>query len=112
MGIFYLIITVLFAFSVNPQNNKSKEMKIAVWDTYVTKKDGTIMHFDILAPENIKDTTIIYNYGKDYLNTKGQEGQPLTSKECRFCHVETLRPEWEKAINAKGYFIIEMENCK
>lgn len=87
-------------------------MKVAVWDTYVTRKDGTIMHFDILAPENINDTTVIYNYGKDYLKSKGQEGQELASKECQFCHIETLRPEWEEAINEKGYFIIEMENCK
>lgn len=86
-------------------------MKVAVWDIYVTKKDGTIMHFDILSPEYIKDTTVICNYGKDYLKTKGQEGQSLTSKECRFCHVETVRPNWEEAINKQGYFIIEMENC-
>ncbi len=87
-------------------------MKIAVWDTYVTKKNGTVMHFDILAPEEIKDASIIYNYGKEYLKSKGQEQQPLTSKECQFCHIETLRPEWESEINKKGYFIIEMENCK
>lgn len=93
------------------QNTKPQKMKVAVWDTYVTKKDGAIMHFDILAPESIKDTTIIYNYGKEYLKSKGQEGQPLTSKECRFCHVETVRPNWEEAINKQGYFIIEMENC-
>ena len=58
------------------------------------------------------DSEIIYGYGKDYLTSKGQEGQPLTSKECRFCHIETLRAEWEAAIKQKGYFIIEMENCK
>ena len=87
-------------------------MKIAVWDTYVTKIDGSIMHFDILAPEIIKDTTIIYKYGQDYLKTKGQDGQPLSSKECKFCHVENIQPQWEANINKQGYFIIEMENCK
>lgn len=87
-------------------------MKVAVWDTYVTKRDGTIMHFDILAPDEIKDSTVIYNHGKEYLKTKGQDGQHLTSKECRFCHVEILRPNWEEAINEQGYFIIEMENCE
>ena len=25
-------------------------MNVAVWDTYVTKKDGNVMHFDIIAP--------------------------------------------------------------
>ena len=88
------------------------KMKVAVWDTYVTKKDGSVMHFDIIAPEEIKDTTIIYGYGREYLKTKGQEGQPLTSKECRFCHIESVRPQWEVEIKQKGYFIIEMENCK
>lgn len=86
-------------------------MKVAVWDTYVAKKDGSIMHFDILAPEDIKDVTVIYNYGKDYLKSKDQEGQQLSSKECSFCHKETIRPQWEADIKKQGYFIIEMENC-
>jgi len=86
-------------------------MKVAVWDTYVTKRDGSVMHFDIIAPEDIKDTTVIYGYGREYLNTKGQGGQHLTSKECKFCHIETLKSEWESEIKQKGYFIIEMENC-
>ena len=87
-------------------------MKIAVWDTYVTKKDGSVMHFDILAPAEINDTMIIHNYGKEYLKSKGQDGQALASEECTFCHVETLRPDWEADIKGKGYFILEMENCK
>jgi len=87
------------------------EKKVNVWDTYVTKKDGSIMHFDILAPVAISDPEIIHNYGKEYLKTKNQEGQPLSSKECRLCHVERLRPDWETSINDKGYFIIEMEGC-
>ncbi len=87
-------------------------MQVAVWDTYVTKKDGTTMHFDIIVPEEIRDTAVIYNYGKEYLKTKDQSGQLLTSKECRFCHVETLKPEWEVKIRQQGYFIYEMENCR
>ena len=107
-----LLIIILFAFSTNAQNNKTKTTKVAVRDTYVTKKDGNVMHFDIIAPEEIKDTTIIYGYGREYLKTKGQEGQPLTSKECRFCHIESVRSQWEAEIKQKGFFIIEMENCK
>jgi hypothetical protein len=112
MRILSVLIMMLFTFSANAQNNKTKTMKVAVWDTYVTKKDGSVMHFDIIAPEEIKDTTIIYGYGREYLISKRQEGQPLTSKQCRFCHIETVRPEWEAEIKQKGYFIIEMENCK
>lgn len=93
------------------QIKNTKNMKVAVWDTYVTKKDGTIMHFDIIAPSEMKDTNTIYNYGKEYLKIKNQEGQPLTSKECRFCHIETVKPQWENEINQKGFFIFEMENC-
>lgn len=86
-------------------------MKVAVWDTYVTKNDDSIMHFDIIAPVEIKDANIIYSYGKEYLKTKNQGGQPLASKECKFCHVETVKSQWEDEITSKGYFIYEMENC-
>ncbi len=106
------VCAMLFVIPTFAQTNKSKKMQVAVWDTYVTKKDGTIMHFDIIAPSEIKDTTVIYNYGKEYLKVKNQQGQPLTSKECRFCHIETVKPQWEAEIRQKGYFIIEMENCE
>jgi Domain of unknown function (DUF2024) len=86
-------------------------MKVAVWDTYVTKKDGSIMHFDIIAPDALKDETIIHIFGKDYLQSKNQDGQPLTAKECRFCHIEAATADMETAINEKGFFIVEMENC-
>lgn len=112
-----LIICCVLCFQyVNAQNDikpkTNKKMQVAVWDTYVTKKDGSVMHFDIIAPSEVKDTNIIYNYGKNYLKTKEQDGQSLTSKECRFCHIETIKESWENEINQNGYFIIEMENCK
>ena len=87
------------------------ENKVNVWDTYVTKKNGSVMHFDILAPAEIVDENVIHEYGKQYLETKGQEGQPLSSNQCRFCHAESLRAEWEVGIRGKGYVIIEMEGC-
>lgn len=86
-------------------------MQVAVWDTYVTKKNGTVMHFDIIVPSDINDASVIYSYGKEYLKRKNQEGQPLASQECQFCHIEHVRPEWENEINNKGFFIYEMENC-
>ncbi len=108
----FTVFAVVPAVSISAQTNQSKTMQAAVWDTYVTKKDGTIMHFDIIAPSDIKDITVIYNYGKEYLKARNQEGQPLTSKECRFCHIETVKPQWEDEIRKKGYFIYEMENCR
>jgi hypothetical protein len=86
-------------------------MKVAVWDTYVTKKDNSTMHFDIIVPAEVKDIEVITSYGKAYLKTRGQDGQPLTSKECKFCHVETIKPEWEDLIRRNGYYIVELENC-
>lgn len=109
-----IALALLIGSTIKAQSNIKDEtkMKVAVWDTYVSKKDGSVMHFDIIAPHEIRDTTIIYSYGKDYLKTKVQSEQPLTSKECRFCHIETIRPQWETEIKQKGYFIIEMENCE
>ena len=86
-------------------------MQVAVWDTYVTKKDGTIMHFDIIVPAVIKDPVIIYGYGQKYLLSKGQENRLLNSKECKFCHEEITKPQIEDEIISNGYYIIEMENC-
>ncbi len=87
-------------------------MKVAVWDTYVTKKDGSVMHFDIIAPDSVKDEKIIYNFGKDYLLSKNEGDQSLTAKECRFCHIETATEKMILSIQQKGYYIIEMENCE
>ena len=107
------IFIIAAAFQTLKFQNKMQQIakKVNVWDTYVTKKNGEIMHFDIIAPVEITDTSKIYNYGKDYLKNKGQEGQPLSSKQCKLCHIETLQPIWETEINNKGYFIIEMEGC-
>lgn len=87
------------------------KMQVTVWDVYVKKKDGIVMHFDIIAPETVRDTSVIHNYGREYLESKGQSGQILTAKECRRCHVRDIQPQWEADIKKKGYFILEMENC-
>jgi hypothetical protein len=86
-------------------------MKVAVWDTYVTRKDGKIMHFDILVDENTNDANEVYEFGKKYLETVSQTGQPLTAKECRFCHIDKAPAEIENQIRENGFSIIEMENC-
>lgn len=86
-------------------------MKVAVWDTYVIRTDGTVMHFDIIAPTEIKDELVIHQYGKEYLASKEQSVQKLTAKECCFCHIETASDEMVSAIKQKGYCIIEMQGC-
>lgn len=69
------------------------------------------MHFDILVDANEKDLEKIYAYGREYLASKGQAGQPLTARECRFCHYEVIKGPIEAAIRKKGYYIVEMEGC-
>ena len=86
-------------------------MKVSVYDTYVTNKAGKTMHFDILVPDVEKNIEQIYQYGKSYLKTKGQEGQDLASKECPFCHIEEATSQVKDEITEKGFSIIEMENC-
>ncbi|WP_129718066.1 DUF2024 family protein [Pedobacter sp. SYP-B3415] len=86
-------------------------MKVAVWDTYVTRRDGSTMHFDILVPDHIVDETTVYEMGKMYLAFKGQEGQPLSARQCRYCHQEAATAEMEALIRTQGFYIIEMEGC-
>lgn len=86
-------------------------MKVAVWDTYVVRKDGEKMHFDIIVPDQIHQEAEIYRMGKEYLTTKDQQDQPLTARECRFCHKEIASEEMETSIAEKGYYILEMEGC-
>lgn len=86
-------------------------MKVSVWDTYVKRDDGNVMHFDIIVPSDITNETVIYNFGKAYLETKSITNAVLTSKECRLCHMEQATNIIEEQIIHKGYFILEMENC-
>jgi hypothetical protein len=86
-------------------------MKVAVWDTYVTKADGVIMNFDILVPESETNPEIIYGYGQAYLKSKAMQDYPITSNHCAFCHIETATDVMLDDIKQKGYSIIELRNC-
>jgi hypothetical protein len=86
-------------------------MKVSVYDTYVTKKDNGIMHFDILVSTDMKNIETIHKYGRHFMDSKGQAGQPLTARECQFCHVEEATEKMKNSIEEKGYYIVEMEGC-
>ena len=64
-------------------------MECAVYDTYVTKKDGKTMHFDVIVEAKIQQEKAI-EYGKQYLEDVGQGGQKMTQEECQFCHIQEL----------------------
>ena len=55
-----------------------------------------------------------YGTGKKMKNLKNKNLKDisLTSKECTFCHVESIRSSWKEAIETHGYYIYEMENCE
>lgn len=84
-------------------------MQTAVWDTYVKKKDGNTMHFDIIVPADCKSPETIYGYGREYLSQKGEPQSRIDAEECRFCHIEEPAPEMKEAISRQGYFILEMD---
>jgi len=86
-------------------------MKVSVWDTYVKRENGLIMHFDILVDSKLSDETKIFDFGRNYLKNKPFKSEELTSKECKFCHIEEASELIVNEIETKGYYIIEMENC-
>lgn len=87
-------------------------MKVSVWDTYVKKHDGSIMHFDILVPDSIKDDFgKVKEFGREYLGSKLGVGDDLSTNECQFCHIEQALDKVIKDIESRGYSIVEMENC-
>lgn len=86
-------------------------MEVSVWDTYVNREDGKRMHFDILVPSSLNDKDVIFGFGKKYLKTKPYKTGELTTKECRFCHVEEAPKNVADAIAKHGFYILEMQNC-
>ncbi len=85
-------------------------MECAVYDTYVTKKDGKIMHFDVIVEASTPHEKAI-EFGKEYLENVGQGGQKMTQEECQFCHIQEAPQFVAKDIAEKGYFIQKMEGC-
>lgn len=85
-------------------------MQCAVYDTYVTKKDGRTMHFDVIVEDSTGHNKAI-EFGKEYLESVGQGEQKMTQEECQFCHIQEAPGVVEKAIREKGYYIQKMEGC-
>ncbi|PSL49564.1 uncharacterized protein DUF2024 [Chitinophaga niastensis] len=85
-------------------------MEVAVFDTYVKKKDGGYMHFDIIVT---KETGFeqVREFGNAYLLSKSSTGLFISQKDCRFCHVTDIIPRWEEQIRRQGYYIHELEGC-
>jgi hypothetical protein len=85
-------------------------MKCAVYDKYVTKKDGKTMHFDVIIESKTPHEKAI-EYGKQYLVSTGQGDRKMTQEECQFCHIQEAPKQVEQEISSKGFFIQEIEGC-
>lgn len=86
-------------------------MKIAVFDTYVTRPDGRVMHFDILVPETHKAQEQVLGFGRTYLQAKGLPAETLRASECRFCHMESATEPVQHAVERDGFAVLELGNC-
>lgn len=95
---------------INRAHLQPNVMECAVYDTYVTKKDGRIMHFDVIVESSTSHEKAI-EYGKEFLNGVGEGGQKMTQEECQFCHIQEAPPTVDKGIKERGYFIQKMEGC-
>lgn len=85
-------------------------MKVAVFDTYVKKKDGGYLHFDIIVDKSTCFEDVIV-YGNTYLRSRKGETLFVSHKDCRFCHLTEIIPQWQEHISQRGYYIHELEGC-
>ena len=83
-------------------------MGFHVFDTYVKSEDGHIMHFDVITDKNDVEKAIAF--AKEWLKSIEEEAI-VTTKECRFCHTQSVSEEIEIEIMTNGYFIAKMEGC-
>jgi hypothetical protein len=86
-------------------------MEVAIFDTYVKRREGGYMHFDIIVSADTNYESVL-TFGNDYLKSKSINMQSVSSRDCRFCHMEEVVPVWEKNILQQGYHIYEMEGCR
>ncbi|MBA0907793.1 MAG: DUF2024 family protein [Nitrosarchaeum sp.] len=84
-------------------------MGFHVFDTFVKSKNGHVIHFDIITDKNDLDKAI--SFGKEWLKSIGENEAEITTKECRFCHTQSISNEIEIEVMTNGYFIAKMEGC-
>jgi Domain of unknown function (DUF2024) len=84
--------------------------EIHVFDTYATRRNGRIMHFDVVLP--VKDAAKALSCAIHWLGSIGEEGALVTQERCCYCHSEaTAAQAMEQAIAEWGYAIYPMEGC-
>lgn len=84
-------------------------MEVKVWDTFVKKGNGNVMHFDIIVPGSMTDQNMVFRYGEKYLRDSGIRNVALDAAQCQYCHIGEPTEEMINAIADHGYYILEME---
>ncbi len=84
-------------------------MKVAIWDTYIKRTNGSVIHIDIVVPEEVKSELTIYSYGKAYLMSIAETGE-IDADYCQYCHAEEPTAQMVNDINNKGFSIIRLED--
>ncbi len=85
-------------------------MKIDVYDSYAQTREGRVMHFDVFVETNTPAEQAL-QYGKNWLESIGEDTAGLNQSHCNFCHSEVANPEVQLSIKNDGYFILQMEGC-
>lgn len=84
-------------------------MNFYVYDTYVKAGDGHTMHFDVVTDKNDIEKAI--SFAREWLESIGEESPKVTTKECRFCHTQSVPEDIEIEIMTNGYFISKIKGC-
>ena len=85
-------------------------MKVAIWDIHAVKKNGGIIHFEIIVLADVKNFAVIYNYYREFFKSRKIRIN-LSSVEYSIHRREVAAKEIISVIKEKGYYIIEKEGC-
>lgn len=85
-------------------------MKVDVYDTYTTSRDGSTMHFDVLIRfDNTAGTA--FEFAKQWLYSLGHGDATLKQSRCSFCRSERANPDVIHDIDSNGFHIIPLGGC-
>ncbi len=85
-------------------------MRIDVYDTHATSKNGSTIHFDVFLPHGGNKETAL-RYARQFLDAIGESSEGLKSERCNFCHTESASSVVAESIERSGHYILQMEGC-
>lgn len=86
--------------------------KMNVWDAYVTKKNGAIMHFDIVAPVETTDTKAIYFSDKITLKVINSQGKHIPTNNVNFALSSHLNQSGKRRSTRKDILLSRWKDVR